>query len=177
MPIAGKLCLKISTQTQPKSQTMSHSSSPIQNSTPNLAPNLAPNLTHQPTLKSWILSANEATQDFSIQNLPFGVFTHATHATHATAAHVGIAIGDQILDLAALHQAGLLALPGAGADANPFCANSLNGFIALGKAVWHSVRSQVSALLEANNPTLRDNPALRQATLLPQSAATIKPIR
>jgi fumarylacetoacetase len=121
---------------------------------------------NNPALKSWISSANAPDCDFSIQNLPFGIFTSAT-----TAPHVGIAIGDQILDLAVAHYLGLLNLPKQAQGV--FAAASLNGFIALGSDVWTSVRAQVSNLLEQNNATLRDNAPLRAQALVAQSAATM----
>ena len=51
--------------------------------------------THDPTLTSWVESANRPDADFPVQNLPFG-----TLATHS-GPHAGVAIGDRILDLTA----------------------------------------------------------------------------
>ena len=48
---------------------------------------------------SWIDVASSC--DFPIQNLPYGVFRRGTEP-----ARVGVAIGEKVLDLAALHQAG-----------------------------------------------------------------------
>ncbi|NIE88308.1 fumarylacetoacetase, partial [Burkholderia sp. Tr-860] len=59
------------------------------------------------TLRSWLDSANQADCDFPIQNLPFGIFGDAR------APRAGVALGDAIVDLAALAEAGLLAVPGA----------------------------------------------------------------
>ena len=59
--------------------------------------------THDPSLTSWVESANDPATDFPIQNLPFGVFSSA-----GTAASVGVAIGDRILDVTACLDAGLL---------------------------------------------------------------------
>ncbi len=50
------------------------------------------NDTHDQNLKSWVSSANEASSDFPIQNLPVCRFKLNEEA------HVGIAIGDKILD-------------------------------------------------------------------------------
>ena len=60
--------------------------------------------THSPDLRSWVASANDAGCDFPIQNLPFGRFRASGGGTDAL--RIGIAIGDQILDLKA---AGLIA--------------------------------------------------------------------
>lgn len=51
--------------------------------------------THDPTLESWIESANDPNTDFPIQNLPFGRFRRAADMDW----RIGVAIGDQILDL------------------------------------------------------------------------------
>jgi fumarylacetoacetase len=59
------------------------------------------NATHDPKLRSWVESANEAGCDFPIQNLPFGRFSTASDA----APRIGVAIGDRILDL---RRAGLI---------------------------------------------------------------------
>jgi fumarylacetoacetase len=111
--------------------------------------------TLDPQRKSWIDSANDAACDFPIQNLPFGVFSTAQQG----AARVGVAIGDQVADLAALFEAGLLRV---GADANVFARPALNDFIALGRDTWRSVRVQLSTLLAKETATLRDDAALRQ---------------
>jgi len=54
------------------------------------------NATHDPKLRSWVASANEAGCDFPIQNLPFGRFRAAGSNE---AFRIGVAIGDQVLDL------------------------------------------------------------------------------
>ena len=57
------------------------------------------NATLDPTLRSWVASANAASGDFPIQNLPFGRFRRAGSAEDW---HIGVAIGDQILDIRAV---------------------------------------------------------------------------
>lgn len=54
--------------------------------------------THNPQLRSWVACANTAGGDFPIQNLPFGRFRHTASSE---AFRIGVAIGDQILDLKA----------------------------------------------------------------------------
>jgi fumarylacetoacetase len=56
------------------------------------------NTTHDPQLRSWVASANVAGCDFPIQNLPFGRFRAAGSQA---AFRIGVAIGDQVLDLKA----------------------------------------------------------------------------
>ena len=62
------------------------------------ASNDAINATHNPKLRSWVESANLAGADFPIQNLPFGRFRLAGSDE---AFRIGVAIGDQVLDLKA----------------------------------------------------------------------------
>ena len=57
--------------------------------------------THDAGLTSWVESANDPATDFPIQNLPFGRFRRRGEAEY----RIGVAIGDQVLDLA---QAGLV---------------------------------------------------------------------
>ncbi|MCJ0764020.1 fumarylacetoacetase [Variovorax terrae] len=57
------------------------------------------NATHDPALCSWVASANAAGCDFPIQNLPFGRFRRAGSGE---AWRIGVAIGDQVLDLRAV---------------------------------------------------------------------------
>jgi fumarylacetoacetase len=83
--------------------------------------------THDPSLRSWVDSANDATTDFPIQNLPFGVFRHAAHESR-----VGVAIGDRILDLRAC---GL------------FDGERLDALMAQGREAARSIRQHASALL------------------------------
>ncbi|SAK81859.1 fumarylacetoacetase [Caballeronia arationis] len=116
-----------------------------------------------PALKSWIDSANDAASDFPIQNLPFGVFSNEVNPSR----RVGVAIGDWIVDLAALERAGLLPVSGV------FDKPRLNDFIALGRDAWRNVRIALSALLANGNATLRDDAALRQRSLVPQPDATL----
>ncbi len=55
------------------------------------------NETHDASLRSWVTSANSASSDFPIQNLPFGRFRTTPDAPW----NIGVAIGDQVLDLRA----------------------------------------------------------------------------
>ncbi len=97
--------------------------------------------THDPSLQSWVASAR-GHADFPIQNLPLGVFSPLAGAPRG-----GIAIGDEILDLRAVHEAGLLdeeAHTAVGACAGP----SLNAFLAMGEGPRQALRDAASALLQ-----------------------------
>lgn len=81
--------------------------------------------------------------DFSIHNLPFGVFE-----TGEGNARAGVAFGGGIIDLAELAARGRfddLKLP----DPSVFSRRSLNAFIALGRPHWRSVRARVAELIRA----------------------------
>lgn len=119
-------------------------------------------MTTDPSLRSFI--EVEPNSHFSIQNLPYGVFRTADR----NQPRVGVAIGDQILDLSVLEKAGLIVT---GASEVIFAADSLNPFLALGPKAWQSVRAQISALLRHDNPALRDNTALRQTALTPMKGS------
>lgn len=54
------------------------------------------NESHDPTLTSWVGQANQPGCDFPIQNLPFGRYRHIGADEDFK---IGVAIGDQILDL------------------------------------------------------------------------------
>jgi fumarylacetoacetase len=97
--------------------------------------------THDPALRSWVTSANVETTDFPVQNLPFGRFRRGAQTWR-----VGIAIGDQVLDLNRAATAGawpddvhpLLA---------PLAAGDLNAFMALGAPARRRLRAVLSQAL------------------------------
>jgi fumarylacetoacetase len=125
--------------------------------------------------KSWVESANDPVNDFSIQNLPFGIFSDR----HNDVRRVGVAIGDQIVDLAALQKAGLLNGSAQGDGfARAVASDTLNDLIALGRDAWRSVRIQLSMLLARDTATLRDDTALRAKALVRQADAQLHlPVR
>ncbi len=97
--------------------------------------------THDPARMSWVESANEAGAEFPIQNLPFAVFQRSP----SEAARIGVGIGDQLLDLRAVTEAGHLdRLPGAGAA---LVQGKLNRLMALPPETRVALRRQLSALL------------------------------
>jgi fumarylacetoacetase len=82
--------------------------------------------THDPELKSWVASANRPGGDFPIQNLPFGVFRRKAGSERPRG---GVAIGGEILDLAALQ-----------IDTGP----TLNALAALGRPKLRALRKALS---------------------------------
>lgn len=92
---------------------------------------------------------------FPIQNLPYGIFQFKDKSPRA-----GTAIGEYVLDLSVIDDAGLLKGTGA-EEKNVFSASSLNLFMELGRPAWTSVRKKLQYLLDANTPDLRDDEELR----------------
>jgi fumarylacetoacetase len=118
--------------------------------------------THDPALRSWIESANSASSDFPIQNLPFGVFRRSGSPDHP---RIGVAIGDEIVDLKRCRDNGRFSeLPDSVAEA---CGRSnLNPLIALGP-LTRVLRRRLVEVLRADaaaDPTLLV--AMRDAELL-----------
>jgi fumarylacetoacetase len=103
------------------------------------------NETHDPALRSWVESANSGSTDFPIQNLPFGVFRNRKDETP----RVGVAIGDQILDLSRAAEASLLNdLPGTLRAAA--CAESLNPLMSLASVEVSRLRRHLIKILGAD---------------------------
>ncbi|RFC41530.1 MAG: fumarylacetoacetase [Verrucomicrobia bacterium] len=124
------------------------------------------NFTHDAARRSWVEAANDPAGDFPLQNLPTGIFCTATHSLPRP----GVAIGDQVLDLAEAGSAGMLPTEVIEACRQP----TLNALMALGPAAWSALRGRLSELLGAD--TCPDGPLramiadclvpLREATLL-----------
>ncbi|HMC14459.1 MAG TPA: fumarylacetoacetase [Albitalea sp.] len=103
--------------------------------------------THDPALMSWVVSANNADTEFPIQNLPFGRFRRAGSVEPL---RIGVAIGDQVLDLREARERGAwseevaeLLLPLAQGD--------LNAFMARGKPARVMLRAALSQALRAGS--------------------------
>jgi len=103
--------------------------------------------THDPALRSWVASANRPGCDFPIQNLPLGRFQPPTAEGGATVPpRVGVAIGDQVLDL----QLAAAQCPWAEEVyplLEPLAAGDLAAFMALGRPAWQLLRAALSAAL------------------------------
>ena len=100
--------------------------------------------------------------DFPIQNLPYGVF----QPDAASAPRIGVAIGDQVLDLSVIEGKGLFndALGSASGVFSHYC---LNPFMGLGRETWYKVRAVLKNILDAEEPVLRDDYKLRKMSFFP----------
>ncbi|MBI2968098.1 MAG: fumarylacetoacetase [Bacteroidetes bacterium] len=107
-------------------------------------------------MKSWLEISSKS--DFSIHNLPFGIFRHKKSIPHA-----GVAIGDYVIDLSVLFDQG--SLKKEGIKKNVFEADALNDFISLGKDTGRKVRNRLIDLFGSDNSELRDNIDLKEKTL------------
>lgn len=123
--------------------------------------------THDPALRSWVDSANAENTDFPVQNLPFGRFTAPSVAAHDTAGtpRMGIAIGDQVLDLRLVQHALLTngspawaltpdtARPDTLRDwLAPLAGGDLNTFMRLGPTARRGFRAWLSSALAEGSP-------------------------
>src|SRR6266550_3815679 len=100
------------------------------------------NETHDPSLTSWIESANSPDTDFPIQNLPFGVFSRRGE----TERRVGVAIGDKIVDIGESLSANLWS--GEARDVARWCDRpTLNELMQAPKDSLSKFRARLSELL------------------------------
>lgn len=120
------------------------------------------------TLSSWVEVPKNS--DFSIYNLPFGIFKNKKLSPR-----IGIAIGDKIVDLSILDQEGFFAnmfLP-----EGIFIKDSLNELIALGKVQTKKIRERVQSLLLAENGELRDHSARGKVMVTRKEAEMLLPVK
>ena len=96
------------------------------------------------SIGSWVESANVDGCDFPIENLPFG--RYLLRSEHSKKERIGIAIGDQILDLFILSTR--IQIPSDLASAVEYLASgNLNAFMSESDATQHSLRAWISQLL------------------------------
>lgn len=112
-------------------------------------------------IKSWLNIPGDS--DFSIYNLPYGIFS-----TDDDEKKAGVAIGDYVIDLHQLQEAGLLSIEGL--KKGVFLTGTLNEFISTGKPVWSQVRRQLTTLLTDEDSGLKEK---KDQILIPQSGVTM----
>jgi fumarylacetoacetase len=117
------------------------------------------NETHDPAARSWVESANLPGTDFPIQNLPYGVFDRGKALTC-----IGVAIGDQILDLTSAAESNCIS----GIDEitdEALMDEPLNLLMALGQERWSALRRAIFNLLREGSESRADI----EKCLVPQS--------
>ncbi|NBW82085.1 fumarylacetoacetase, partial [bacterium] len=97
--------------------------------------------------RSWLQIPSDS--DFSIQNLPFGIF--ATQASLSP--RVGLALGEWVIDTVVLFDAGLLSGV-RGLNREHLNCSSLNSLMAAGSEVWRALRLRVAELFTEGNDAL-----------------------
>jgi fumarylacetoacetase len=119
--------------------------------------------------RSWVESANDAGTDFPIQNLPFGVFSTDGEPESG---RVGVAIGDQVLDVTAALNEGLIADEGRIA-AHGCDSPRLNELMSLDRRTVSGLRRALGDLLEAGTEMGARAAKHREKILVAQRAATM----
>jgi fumarylacetoacetase len=99
---------------------------------------------HDQSRRSWVASANRADSDFPVQNLPFGVFRET--GTNK-APRGGVAIGDHVLDVAAVSSL----LGEVKPIADTLTGPDLRPLMSLAPSAWTALRLALSDLLSAGN--------------------------
>jgi fumarylacetoacetase len=124
--------------------------------------------THDAALRSWVDSASAGGTDFPVQNLPLAVFDRGGEPP----SRIGCAIGDQVLDLGACAERGLLR--GLPEDVEAACrTTTLNALMGLEPRLRGTLRHRLSHLLRAEGGfvTARADAA---EVLVPQSEAEMR---
>ncbi|XP_048076344.1 fumarylacetoacetase isoform X1 [Ursus arctos] len=105
--------------------------------------------------------------DFPIHNLPYGVFSTPGNPRP----RIGVAIGDQILDLSVIKH--LFTGPVLSKQQDVFDQPTLNSFMGLGQAAWKEARAFLHNLLSASHARLRDDAELRRRAFAAQDSAVM----
>ncbi|MBL9001820.1 MAG: fumarylacetoacetase [Phycisphaerae bacterium] len=123
--------------------------------------------THDPSLRSWLESANDPSSAFPIQNLPFCTIVPPDNQR----ATVAVAIGDCVIDLNLLFQArlldGIAGIDELGKGALDGVAWNLNALLELPRTARVGLRHRLCELLREDNHGLRDNPRLLEVAMRP----------
>ena len=99
-------------------------------------------------MKSWLKVSSKS--DFSIYNLPFGIFS-----TNAKNKRIGVAIGDHVIDLHACYSLDLF--KHINIESHVFKNSFLNNFIELGKEITSKVREIIQSELTNDNSLIKHN--------------------
>ena len=107
-------------------------------------------------MKTWVSIPENS--DFTINNIPFGIFS-----TRSIQPRVGVAIGDQVIDLVMVNRLGVF--DQLSIDGGVFENKHLNSFISLGKKKTSKVRGLIQRELSSETSVLKNVSGI----FLPQS--------
>ncbi|MBD5606720.1 MAG: fumarylacetoacetase [Candidatus Eremiobacteraeota bacterium] len=108
-----------------------------------------------------------ASSPFTVDTLPYGIFSTGTEAPRG-----GVAIGDTVIDLAVLARAGLFDRT-VNDPARLFAAPVLDRLAGAGRDVWAAVRARIVTLLDAANHELQGHPVLLSTAVLRRDTVTM----
>ena len=116
-------------------------------------------------MSSWVTISPDS--HFSLQNLPYGVFSTAEDSQH----RLGVAVGEMVLDLSKVSHlfTGTLMKD----QQAVLRSHNLNQLMGLSHLHWAETRQTIRSLLTSTTSTLRDDPELRARALLPQASLTM----
>ena len=126
------------------------------------------NETHDPKMQSWVESANDPGTDFPIQNLALCSFavSHAADEGGQTHDHMGIRIGEGVLDVSILWESGFF-------DQEEELAGCLRipywGAVSEVRETWGPLRRMIQQFLRADTHVGQQGRRLRQKAILPAS--------
>jgi fumarylacetoacetase len=102
----------------------------------------------------------EPDSHFPLQNIPFGIFNIGDGIPRPCTR-----IGDMIIDLNYLEEAMFFVSDNL-VYQKYFSSRYLNEFMAAGKNEWSRIRAIIQNLFREDNPTIRDNPSLKERALI-----------
>ncbi len=121
-------------------------------------------------LRSWVASAQEPGCDFPLENLPYGVIRDQRGP------HIGVAIGESILDLQACADSGLFA--DLSEHIREACRSGvLNRLMSLGPAAWSVLRSRLTEILDADRADAETRNRAQQSLINMREATMELPVQ
>ncbi|MFM9958889.1 MAG: fumarylacetoacetase [Phycisphaerales bacterium] len=121
--------------------------------------------THDPDLKSWVDSANDPATDFPLQNMPFGV---GLLEGSDQPPFPCVALGDQVVDLLAVLESGLLGEPEDEAEAAEMEEVLITPWV--DSEAWGGIRSRLIELFSHGNTELKNDRKARMLALRPMKS-------
>jgi len=114
---------------------------------------------------SWIPITSGS--DFTLDNLPYGVFSTSDDPRH----RIGVAVGDSVLDLSKISS--LFKGPYMASNQKVLGEPTLNSFMALSHHHWTETRATIKELLSVENKCLRDDVKLKQSCVVSLDSVTM----